>query len=128
MLRILSIFRSSFSFQNIFFTWDITSHNNIILKMVFRKVKRWHYLYMNKKSFVFHVLYFHFLFHIYIYISSSSSCHAISMDIPDPLFPHLPIVHRFRQVLRATPRILTELLQVGSSWSPCFCSTMCRGP
>ena len=50
-----------------------------------------------------------------LYISSSSSCHAISSDILDPLSPPLPIVHRLRQVPRATPRILTELLYVGSS-------------
>ena len=42
--------------------------------------------------------------------SSSSSC-AVSTDIP--LSSPLPIVHRFRQVLRATPRFLTELLYVG---------------
>ena len=59
---------------------------------------------------------------------STSSCHAISTDISDPLSPLLPIVHRFRQVLMATPRILTELLYVGPSWSPCFCSAMWRGP
>ena len=35
-------------------------------------------------------------------IISASSCHAISMDIPDPLSPPLPIVHCFRQVFRAT--------------------------
>ena len=29
-----------------------------------------------------------------ICISSSSSCHAASTDIPDPLSPLLPIVHR----------------------------------
>ena len=29
--------------------------------------------------------------------SSSSSCRAASTDIPDPLSPHLPIVHRFWQ-------------------------------
>ena len=40
-------------------------------------------------------------------ISSSSSCHAGSMDIPDPLSPLLPIVHRPRQVFRTTSRILT---------------------
>ena len=61
-------------------------------------------------------------------VSSSSSCRAISIDIPDPLSPPLPIVHQFRQVLRATPCILTELLYVGSSWSTCFCSAMWRGP
>ena len=56
--------------------------------------------------------------------SSSSSCRVISTDMPDTFSPPLPIVNRFRQVLRATPRILTELLYVGSSWSPCFCSAM----
>ena len=60
--------------------------------------------------------------------SSSSSCRVTSTDISDPLSPPLPIVHRFRQVLRATPNILTELLYVGSRWSPWFCSAMWRGP
>ena len=45
--------------------------------------------------------------------SSSSSCRAISMDIPDPLSPRLPIVQYFRQILSATSRIGTELLYVG---------------
>ena len=58
----------------------------------------------------------------------SSSCRTISTDIPDPLSPPLPIVHRIRQVLKATPRILTELLHVGSCWLPYFCSAMWRGP
>ena len=39
--------------------------------------------------------------------SSSSSCRAASTDIPDPLSPLLPIVHRFWQVFRATSHILT---------------------
>ena len=39
--------------------------------------------------------------------SSSSSYHAASTDIPDPLTPLLPIIHRFWQVFRATSRILT---------------------
>ena len=30
--------------------------------------------------------------------SSLSSCHTISTDLPDPLSPHLPIVHCFWQV------------------------------
>ena len=47
-----------------------------------------------------------------IHSSSSSSCRAASTNIPDPLSPLLPIVHRFSQVLRATSRILTELLSV----------------
>ena len=39
--------------------------------------------------------------------SSSSSYRAGSTDIPDPLSPLLPIVHRPRQVFRTTSRILT---------------------
>ena len=39
--------------------------------------------------------------------SSSSSCRAGSMDIPDPLSSLLPIVHRPRPVFRTTSRILT---------------------
>ena len=38
---------------------------------------------------------------------SSSSCRAGSTDIPNPLSPLLPIVHRPRQVFRTTSRILT---------------------
>ena len=41
---------------------------------------------------------------------SSSSCRAISTDIPDCFSPHLPIVHCFRRILRATSCISTELL------------------
>ena len=54
-------------------------------------------------------------------ISSSSSCRAASTDIPDPLSPLLPIIHRLWQVFRATSRILTELLYVCSSWLSFFC-------
>ena len=39
--------------------------------------------------------------------SWSSSCRAASTDIPDPLSPLLPIIHRPRQVFRDTSRILT---------------------
>ena len=39
--------------------------------------------------------------------SSSSSYRTGSTDIPDPLSPLLPIVHRPRQVFRTTSRILT---------------------
>ena len=53
----------------------------------------------------------------------SSSC-AASTDITDPLSPLFPIFHRFRHVLGATSRILTELLYVGSSRSPCPCLAM----
>ena len=41
------------------------------------------------------------------YISSSSSCRAASADIPDPLSPFLPIIHRLRQVFRVTSCVLT---------------------
>ena len=34
--------------------------------------------------------------------SSSSSCRAASTDIPDPLSPLLPIIHRLQQVFRVT--------------------------
>ena len=39
--------------------------------------------------------------------SLSSSFRATCTDIPDPLSPLLPIVHRLWQVFRATSRILT---------------------
>ena len=45
-------------------------------------------------------------------------------DIPDPLWPPLPIVHRLWQVFKTTSCILTELLYVCSSWSSCFCSVI----
>ena len=41
--------------------------------------------------------------------SSSSSCHAASMGIPDPLSPLLLIVPRLWLVFRATSHILTWL-------------------
>ena len=63
-----------------------------------------------------------------MHISSSSSCRAANTDIPEPLTPLLPIVHRLRQVFRATSRILTELLYVCSSESSCFCLAICGGP
>ena len=56
--------------------------------------------------------------------SSSSSCRAISTDIPNPLSPLLPIVHCFRLVFRDTSLISTELLYAGSNWSSCLCSSM----
>ena len=65
---------------------------------------------------------------IYIYLPSSSSCRAISTDIPDHFSPPSFIALCFRQVVRATPRIGTKLLYVGSSWSSCLCSSMWRGP
>ena len=63
-----------------------------------------------------------------MYSSSSSSCRTASTDILDPLSPLLPIFHRFWPVLRATSRILPELLYVGSIWSSCFCSAIGGGP
>ena len=40
--------------------------------------------------------------YIYIYISSSSSCRTGSTDIPDPLSPLLPIVHRPKEGSQAS--------------------------
>ena len=61
-------------------------------------------------------------------MSSSSSCRAASTDIPDPLSPPLPIIHRFWQVFSVTSSILTQLLYVCSSWLSCFCLAICGGP
>ena len=64
------------------------------------------------KFYYYHICYIYI--YIYIYISL---CHTITTDISDPLSPHLPIVHYFRQILRATSYIGTELLYVGSNWT-----------
>ena len=58
--------------------------------------------------------------------SSSSSCHAISTDIPDPFSPPFSIIHCFWQVFKGKSRICKELLYVGSSWSSCLCSSLWR--
>ena len=66
---------------------------------------------------------------IHLYINkSSSSCRAISTDIPGPFSPPFSIVHCFWQVFKATSCISIELLYVGSSWSSSLCSSMWRGP
>ena len=44
-----------------------------------------------------------------------------------PFSPPLPIVHCFRQVFRATSRIYTELLYVGSLWSSLPFPRLCEG-
>ena len=72
-----------------------------------------------------YVGWFVFFWHIN-HISSSSR--AARTDVPDPLSPHFPIVHRLRQVFWTTSRIFTYLLYVCSSWSSCFCSAISRGP
>ena len=61
--------------------------------------------------------------YIYIYISSSS-CRAISTDIPDPLLPPLSIIHCFQLVLRAASRVGRELLYIGLSCWSCLCMSM----
>ena len=58
----------------------------------------------------------------------SSSCHAISTAISDPLSQPLPIVHCFWQFFLASSSICTELLYVYSSWTSCLCSSQWRGP
>ena len=76
------------------------------------------------------VIYKLFVYKLYIqYMYKKSSCLTIRPDLPDPLPPPpLSIVHRFRVVSKATSCIGTELLYIGSSWSSCFCSSMCWGP
>ena len=59
-----------------------------------------------------------------LHSSSSLSRRAISTDTPDTLPPPFSIVHCFRQVLKVTFCIGTELLYVGSSWSSCLCSSI----
>ena len=91
------------------------------------------YIYIYIYIYIIHytLLYIYIIYiYIYIYISSSSSssCHATSKDIPDPLLPLLHIVHRLWLAFRATSRILTYLPYVCSNWSSCFCSTICGGP
>ena len=66
--------------------------------------------------------------HTHTQISSSSSCRAASADIPDPLSPFLPIIHRLRQVFRVTSCVLTQLLYVSPCWSSHSCTSICGGP
>ena len=71
-----------------------------------------------------------FLKRFLIYVSdfSLSSYRIASTHLPGPLSPPIPIVHRSQEVFKATSRIATELLNIGSSWSSCLCSSMWRGP
>ena len=51
-----------------------------------------------------------YVVYIYMYVCMCiyiSSCRAASTDIPDPLSPLLPIIHRLWQVFRVTSHILT---------------------
>ena len=54
-----------------------------------------------------------------INLSSSSSCHPASTDLPDPLSPPVSIVHRSREVFKAT-----YCISRCSSWSSCLCSSV----
>ena len=47
------------------------------------------------------------LLYVVLLPKSSSSCRAASTDIPDPLSPLLPIIHRLRPVFTITSYILT---------------------
>ena len=64
-------------------------------------------------------------FHVY-YISSS--CRAASTDIPEPLSPLFPIIHRLRQVFRLHPVSSHSCCYVSSCWSSYFCTSICGGP
>ena len=79
------------------------------------------YLYIDVYIQIYIRIYLYIYIYIYIYISSSS-CRAGSTDIPDPLSPLLPIVHRPRQVFRTTDIaaecmfVLVVLLLHGHVW------------
>ena len=66
------------------------------------------YKYIYKYIYIYIYIYIYTYIYIYIYIYiSSSSCRAASTDIPDPLSPLLPIIHRVRQVFRVASCVLT---------------------
>ena len=65
------------------------------------------------------------IFDVMVFTSSSSSCHAASTDLPDPLSPPVSVVHCAREIFKTTSCIGTELLYIGSS---CLCSSMWWGP
>ena len=66
--------------------------------------------------------------YIYIYIHIYISCCTANTDHLDPLSPLVSIVHRPREIFKATSCIGTELLYIDSSWSSCLYSSMWRGP
>ena len=47
-------------------------------------------------------------------VSSSSSCCAASTDIPDPISPLLPIIHRLWQVFRENKKITCNPFHLAS--------------
>ena len=67
-----------------------------------------------RPSYIYIYIYIYILY-IYIYIIYISSCRAGSTDIPDPLSPLFPIVHRPRHVLQDNipyPHIVAECMFV----------------
>ena len=54
---------------------------------------------------------YHHLWHFYL---SSSSCRAASTDIPDPLSPLFPIVHRLWQVCLSSPLAFLSIIIIMS--------------
>ena len=64
----------------------------------------------------------------WVHYFSSSSCHAASTDLPDPLLHSISIIHCSREVCQATSCIGTELLHIGSNWLFNLCLSMWRGP
>ena len=104
------------------------------IRRLVRRLERLHLIIQkkNNQSTICNLTCLYIYIYIYIYThthtSLSSSCRAISTDIPGPLSPPLPIIHRFQQVLKTTPCNLTELLYVCLRWSTCFFSAMWRGP
>ena len=64
----------------------------------------------------------------WVSIILSSSYHAANTNVLYPLPPPISIVHRFREVLKTTSCIGTELLYISSCWSSCLYSSMWMGP
>ena len=96
--------------------WQIRLLMKVRVKSMFNKTAQWLVRSLFDKKIT-----------IIIIKISSSSCHAISTNIPDPFLPSFSIVHCFQLVFRATSRIGTELSYVGSIWSFCLSSSMWRG-
>ena len=84
--------------------------------ILYLKVRKLHWLYAYIYIFCI-VISSKFKKIFFLLLSNHHHVQAISMDIPDPLSPPLSIIHCFRQVLRDTSCIGTELLYVGSSWN-----------
>ena len=65
-------------------------------------------------------------FNSFVKVCLSSSYHAASIHLPDPLSPPVSIIHCSQEVFKAISCIGTELLYIDSSRSSCLCSSIWR--